>query len=135
MKKVLLSLFCVAVLGASAQNTIRVSFINSNVTITPNQVIYTTTAVSDVTKITFDVKNLSSANSNTYNVKRYDMVLNIVAPGDTALPNFCFAGNCYGKDVKFSPTPLELAPLQSASYYTAGFFPLDADLIEASVKG
>ena len=88
MKKVLLSLFCVAVLGASAQNTIRVSFINSNVTITPNQVIYTTTAVSDVTKITFDVKNLSSANSNTYNVKRYDMVLNIVAPGDTALPNF-----------------------------------------------
>jgi hypothetical protein len=135
MKKVLLSMFCAAAFAVAAQNTIGVSLINTSVSVAPGQVIYTTTIVNDVTKITFDVKNLSSVNSNTYNVKRYDMVLNVVAPGDSALPNFCFAGNCYGKDVKFSPTPLELAPLQSASYYTAGFFPLDADLIEATAKG
>jgi hypothetical protein len=81
--------------------------------------------------ISFDIKNLSTSNTNTYTVKRYDMVINLPAPGDTAFPNFCFAGGCYGVSTTLSPNPLVLAPLESASSSTVSNNVLDADLVEA----
>ena len=135
MKNTLLFFSAISIsLNLCAQSSIAISRASTSVSIPANTVIQSGTTESDLTTITIDIKNVSAV-THTYNVKRYDIVLNIVAPGDTALPNFCFATQCYGKDTKVSPMPLVLGAGMAASQSTVSFTMLDADLIEATKKG
>jgi hypothetical protein len=131
MKKLFLVLMSAVSVSAFSQSSILLST-NGN-TFAPSSIIFTTTTANGNTKVIVDIKNTSNSNQ-TYNVKRYDTQLNAVG-GTTADAYFCFAGSCYGDMVHVSPSPLTLAPGQSASQSTVAYTMLTADLDEASSVG
>jgi hypothetical protein len=133
MKKLLLIPAILLSITISAQTTIQLKDIGTNQTLTPNAIVQRTTFASSTSKVSFDIKNTSNT-AQTYNVKRYDVVLN-KSNVDTAAAYFCFAGNCYGKTTTISPTPLRLQALKSASDTSALFYILIADLDEATKVG
>lgn len=135
MKKSFLFLTLALTLKLSAQTSIALSVASTSAAIPAGSTLSTTTVPIQKNTITVDVKN-TSAVTHTYDVKRYDIVINMKGPGDSAVANFCFATLCTGKEVTLSLTPLILKAGESASTDTsADYNMLDADLIEASAKG
>ena len=136
MKKIIILAFATFSLTLFAQTSMRVTNItntNSPVVIAANSDVYTTTHKYLLSDITFDIKNTSTTATNTYVVKRYDIILNITSL-DTAKAHFCFAGSCFGVDAYVSP-PLTFTANQSASEMVGSNFVLDAELDEASSIG
>jgi hypothetical protein len=135
MKKSLLLLSVLFVLGYQAQNTIQLTkiFHSDTSVVSANAVISLTASYGTTQKLTFDIKNISNA-GHTYNVKRYDVALNSFS-GDTAVAYFCFAGLCYDKSTHISPSPITLAAGKSASDTSAQFYMLVAYLDDAPKKG
>jgi hypothetical protein len=136
MKKITLLAFSLFTIVASAQTSIKLFQKNSTVSVTPNQTLLAVTSPTTLITITLDVQNTSVV-SHSYSTKRYDMVINSVDATDKAIPNFCFAGQCYGTGTMISPFQLELKAGERSNevFGDTAFFSLDADLIEASVKG
>lgn len=138
MKKsliILISFFC---LKGFSQSSILITNITNTASpnvMSPNGIVSSTTAPTSQTKIDFDVKN-TSATTKSYDVKRYDIILNTVASTTTiADAYFCFGGNCYGSNVTLSLQSLTLTPGQSASELQGAYNILSADLDEASAVG
>ena len=75
MKKLLLIPAILLSITISAQTTIQLKDIGTNQTLTPNAIVQRTTFASSTSKVSFDIKNTSNT-AQTYNVKRYDVVLN-----------------------------------------------------------
>ena len=136
MKKIIILALATFSLNVTSQTSIQLTNItntNSPVIVSANSDVLVTTHAYQTKDVTFDIKNISSTTSNTYVVKRYDMLLNITSL-DTAKAHFCFAGSCFGVDTYVSPT-LSLIPNQSTSEIPGPNFILDAELDEASVVG
>ncbi|MDI1356232.1 MAG: T9SS type A sorting domain-containing protein [bacterium] len=135
MKKSFLFLVLAASFKFSAQTSIALSVQSTSAAIPASSTLSTTTVPLQKNTITVDVKN-TSAVTHTYDVKRYDVVINMKGRGDSAVANFCFATLCTGKEVTLSLVPLILKAGESASTDTsADYNMLDADLIEASALG
>ena len=137
MKKTIILALAIASLKVSSQTSIQVTNItntNSPVVVAANSDVLVTTHAFQTKDVTFDIKNTATAGTNTYVVKRYDIVRNKTSMPDTAVAHFCFAGNCYLTDTYVSPA-VALNHGQSTSELTGLNFVLDADLDEASVVG
>lgn len=128
MKNFLLCLSTVVTLTGFGQTSILLTNNGTAATIAPNAIIDLSTSPSANTNITIDIKN-NSLVTQSYNVKRYDVVLN---SGADAF--FCFAGTCYGPPT-FSAGPMTLNASQSASQLPGQFNMLVADLDEAPAVG
>jgi len=134
MKKVLSLLTAVMALHVTAQTTLRLTDVATNATLAPNAILYVKSKALDNVKSHYDVKNIS-ASTQSYKVKRYDMLLHTVGSAK-AEAYFCFAGNCYGASTLLSPDALTLTANQAASQVPGSFQMLTADLDEyASVEG
>jgi hypothetical protein len=123
----LLSLF------ASAQASMQVKEMGSQIIMTPNKVLDIATSANANTKTVFDIMN-NSVSTKTYNVTRYDITINSVG-GQDADTYFCFGGNCYFNGVTTSPVPLVLRPGKSASDTSADYFLLICDIDETTSVG
>lgn len=135
MKKLLLLSSTLVSFYAVSQSSIQLKQVTNSgtVTLAPNATVTAITIPNANTKVTFDIKN-TSASTQTYVAKRYDILLNSVS-STTAVAYFCFAGSCYGDAIFQSPNPLVLRSNKSASDTTASFFMLIADLDEAAAIG
>ncbi len=116
-----------------AQTSIQIKEVGGQQILAPNSLVNVAVFANTNVKVIMDIKN-TSATTNTYNVKRYDVTLN-TANGTDAEAYFCFGGSCYGKLTTISPTPLVLRAGKSASDTNAAYFLLTADLDEAPVAG
>lgn len=134
MKNLFLASLTALSLVAGAQS-IQLKNVDEDVIIAPNAVLPMVTTPDANVKITFDVKNTSAA-TQTYTAKRYDIQLNSdAASSTTATAYFCFGGNCYGPGTFVSPNNLVLTAGQSASQVQGQWQMLIADLDEASALG
>jgi hypothetical protein len=131
MKKIFLVLMSAVSASVFAQSSILLTT-NGN-TFAPSSIIFTTTTPNGNTKIDVDIKN-TSASTQTYTVKRYDIQLNAVG-NTTADAYFCFAGNCYPDFTMVSPNTLVLNSGQSTAQSTVAYTKITADLDEASAVG
>ncbi|MBS1651844.1 MAG: T9SS type A sorting domain-containing protein [Bacteroidetes bacterium] len=129
MKKIIITAFFFSLCTSIFSQTILVTNSSNTSTVSPNSVVSATTSANNTTGITFDIKNIS-ASSQTYKVKRYDILLN---SGATA--NFCFAGGCFPPTTTLAPTTLTLAAGQSASQLSGSYNELVTDLNEAPTTG
>lgn len=141
MKKLLFIPVVLCSLLASAQSTFKIKEDGTTTNLAPNATIQVTTDPETNVKVTLDIKNIS-AQPQTYNAKRYDVVLNTVYGADTTAANafFCFAGSCYDNSIRTSQTPIHLQPNKSASDTTnenplATYYMLVADLDETTRIG
>jgi len=123
--------FALTALSANlfAQSTIQLKHVQESAVLAPNATVFVTTVAESNTKVDFDIKN-TSANTQYYNAKRYDVILNTGASA-----YFCFAGNCYGDQTFVSPTSITLTAGQSASEIPGSFNILTSDLDEGQVVG
>ena len=136
MKKLLFIPVVLCSFLASAQSTFQIKEAGAATNLAPNATIQVTTDPETQVKVILDIKNIS-AQPQTYNAKRYDVILNTVYGSDTtsAIAYFCFGGSCYDKTIGTSPTPLHLQPNKSASDTSAAFYMLAADLDETTRIG
>lgn len=127
MKKIYLFtiLFLASFIGIKAQSTV-FKIVNStnSVTVNDNDVFNQVTTPLNTTEHDLEVTNLT-ANTITISVRKYEDVLNTVAPGDVAQAYFCTNSTCY-------PAEVMSAPLVLTANETAIF---KADLLEASAVG
>ncbi len=130
MKKTLLFLSTAFAINAFGQSSILLTNTNNNQTLSPNEIIYMNSIVSDNVKVIIDVKNTNTVSAKTYNVVRYNVALNTDASA-----YYCFGGNCYGDQTFVCPNPLTLNPNQSASGVAGSFNMLTADLDEGPALG
>lgn len=133
MKNLFLIPAALLTLSASAQS-LQLKNIGTGQVLAPNSVIELITTPEGNVKANIDFKN-TSGSSHTYNVKRYDVLLNTVNSSDAASAYFCFGGSCYGASTMTSPTPIVLMSGKSASDTSAAYCILTADLDEATVIG
>ena len=129
MKKVIILALAAFSVNAYAQSTIQLKHIEANATLAPNATVVVTTTASSNSKINVDIKNTSST-TQSYNVKRYDVLLNT-----DATAYFCFGGSCYSDATVLSPNPLTLTGGTSASQIAGTYNNLTADLDEGAVAG
>lgn len=129
MKKLLLLLILALYFGAMAQSTIRLTIYGKSYTLSPNEIIHVKTKPGGTSSAYFDITNTGST-TNTYKVKRMDVVLNT-----DALAYFCFGGQCYTENIFTSPDADTLAAGQSASQLIGDFKLLSPYLIEAPTIG
>jgi type IX secretion system substrate protein len=129
MKKFLILALAAFSANLSAQSMQLRHVENGNLVLGPNANIYESTAANHNTHLNIDVTNMSST-AKSYNVKRYDAILN---PNASAY--FCFGGSCYTDQTMVSPSPLPLNAGESASTYTTAYMMLTADLDEGPMVG
>lgn len=137
MKKFLFVPLALFPLCFAAQNTFQLMTPPDGTTvIAPNTVINLATQPETNVKYTFDLKN-TSASTQTYTARRYDILLNTSNSQDNpvATAYFCFAGNCYGQPTFISPYNLVLTPNQRASDIPSDYQMLIADLDETTDIG
>jgi hypothetical protein len=111
-----------------AQSSILMLVSNSTQTLNNGAVISLTTALGQETKQIVDIRNISVNTTNTYKVKRQDVVLN-----NGADAYFCFGGSCYGPGTPDAPNALSLNAGQKASDLNSQqnpYYPLSADIYE-----
>lgn len=131
MKKFIISALSVLSVAAFAQTTsIQLKDVNnSNAVIPANGNLYKFVGANHTISFDIDITNMGST-QNTYNVKRYDYVLNT-----NASAHFCFGGNCYTSATEVSPNPLTLNSGQSASQVAGSYNLLTVELDEAPTVG
>lgn len=111
-----------------SQSSIMMLVSNGTQTLNNGAVITLTTAIGQETKQIVDIRNISANTTNTYKVKRTDVVLN-----NGADAYFCFGGSCYGPGTPDAPNALSLNAGQKASDLNSQqnpYYPLSADLYE-----
>ena len=138
MKKLLFLVAVSGVMGLKAQTTIQVIDSVTNVVINAGSCFTMETVPEDLVTRKFNIKNIDAVATHTYDVKRYDIILNSVPSTSTAAKaRFCFAGQCYGASTYTSTTPIVLLAGQSSTALSGagGYQLLYADLEEASSKG
>lgn len=136
MKNFLFVPLALIAFGTQAQSTIQLkNAANGSVVAAGSTINLATQAVSNV-KFTFDLKN-TSATTQTYTAKRYDILLNTAVSQDYPIAKayFCFAGNCYNELTFVSPNNLVLNSGQSASEVQGQYQMLVADLDECDDVG
>ncbi|MCD6019464.1 MAG: Secretion system C-terminal sorting domain [Bacteroidetes bacterium] len=133
MKKLILfcSILIVNSAALFAQSSLLVTDVTNSVTITNGMVIYRTVGALGSDVVDINIKNTSSG-TKTYKMRMYYDTRNIAAPGDSANPYFCFAGQCYTPNVFTAPKTETLTPNQDV--YTAGR-PISVHIEEAGVAG
>ncbi len=129
MKKILIPALVLFSAAMFAQSSIQLKDLQVNVALAPNATVVASTVAEVITKIDFDIKNISSS-TQYYQVKRYDILLNTDASA-----YFCFSGSCYGDQTLVSPTSLTLTAGQSASEIQGSFNILTTDLWEGPTAG
>jgi hypothetical protein len=134
MKKILILSFALGTLNISSQTSIAMFHKHTTNQIAPGAVLTTMASPGDLLTVTVDIKNIGSV-KNSYDVKRYDILINKAGPGDTAVAYFCFGGQCYDSGTMKSALSLELDPGQSSVVSQTESYSLDADFTEATVKG
>lgn len=124
---------CTSIHNSNAQNSIQLKNADTDIDLSPNEVISIEVDPETNAKVTFDVKNISNS-TKSYIAKRYDVLLNANSTS-TAQAYFCIAGSCYGPPTLVSPSPLTLLSQQSASELEGPYQMLIADLDEATTRG
>ncbi|MBP8033409.1 MAG: T9SS type A sorting domain-containing protein [Bacteroidia bacterium] len=82
-------------IGLLAQSSLQVTNVtNGNSIITNGMVIYRNVGALVMDQLDINIKNTSSS-TKTYKMRMFQDVRNIVAPGDSSNPYFCFGGQCY----------------------------------------
>jgi len=128
MKSVLVFALVIWVELGVSQSSIQMLISNSTQTLNNGAVISLTTAIGQETKQIVDIRNISINTTNTYKVKRKDVVLN-----NGADAYFCFGGSCYGPGTPDAPNALSLNAGQKASDLNSQqnpYYPLSADIYE-----
>ncbi|MFM2101120.1 MAG: hypothetical protein RIR05_106 [Bacteroidota bacterium] len=128
MKSVLVFALIIWVELGVSQSSIQMLISNSTQTLNNGAVISLTTAIGQETKQIVDIRNISINTTNTYKVKRKDVVLN-----NGADAYFCFGGSCYGPGTPDAPNALSLNAGQKASDLNSQqnpYYPLSADIYE-----
>jgi hypothetical protein len=127
MKKFLQIASLVLATSAFSQNIVITNNFNMQ-TVPAGGIVFLTTTAGNNTNNTFDIQNTSAA-TQTYVAKRYDIILNTGADA-----YFCFGGTCYGPGTTTSQY-LVLNPGQKASQVAGQFQMLTADLDEGPSVG
>lgn len=131
MKQLLFLLFTsIGILNA--QTSIGLTIQSNSMSVMAGDTIDLITSDSSLVTETIDITN-NSASTQTYNVKRYDLVLH-QSSKDTAEAYFCFGGCCFGPDSLKGFCPAVVLSGQSTGTMGA-FFSLAFDLQEAKSKG
>ncbi len=134
MKSICTSLVLALGLSATAQNTFRLENFDDNAkVISPNSAIYVTAQADPTHSINIDIINTSNS-TQSYHVKRYDIVLN-ASSTETAAAFFCFAGGCFTPFLLESPDPLTLSAGARSSEVPGDFQMLLAEIDEIDPAG
>lgn len=112
MKKLILlfSNLIISSVGLIAQSSLQVTNIsNGNSVITNGMIIYRNVSALGMDQLDINIKN-TSGSTKTYKMRMFYDLRNIVAPGDSSNPYFCFGGQCYTPNVFTSPKTETLTP-------------------------
>lgn len=134
MKKHLLlfSALIVNSFGLLAQSSLQVTNVtNGNTVITNGMIIYRNVSALGMDQLDINIQNTSSS-TKTYKMRMYYDLRNIVAPGDSSNPYFCFGGQCYTPNVFTSPRTETLTPNGDA---TTNGHPISIHYDEATAAG
>jgi hypothetical protein len=118
MKKLLLIITSIVIInlsGSYAQSTLLVTDVsNGNTIITNGMVISRNVAAFGLDQLDINIKNISSG-THSYKMRMFYDQRNIVAPGDSSNPYFCFGSLCYTPNVFTSTKTQSLTPNQDAA--------------------
>lgn len=134
MKKLILLISAVILnsFGLFSQSSLQVTNVsNGNSVITNGMIIYRNVSALGMDQLDINIQNTSSA-TKIYRMRMFHDIRNIVAPGDSSNPYFCFGGQCYTPNVFTSPKTETITPNGDA---TTNGHPISIHYDEATVAG
>lgn len=115
----------------NAQSTLLVTDVTNGTTIADGAIIYRTVPALGMDQLDINIKN-TSGSTKTYKMRMFQDTRNIVAPGDSSNPYFCFGGQCYTPYI-FTSTKTET--LTSNGDAITNGHPISVHYDEASAAG